>query len=142
VASINTQSTKLQRLDTTVSPNAFVDIAQVVSIQGPTGSRAVIDTTTLSSTYREKNVGIPDLGQFTFDLIFDGAEATHGATGLRNDFSTGTLQTFKLVLASSPEQTIEVTAYVLNFQINTQIDEVVRASVTLEITATGTFTNL
>lgn len=142
MTAINTQGAKLQRLDTSVSPNAYVDIAGVVSVQGPTGSRQVIDITTLASTYREKQVGIPDLGQVTFDCIFDGGEATLGSSGIRGDFTSGTLRTFKLVLPSSPEQTMQFTAYVLNFSVTENVDDVVRANVTLEITATATFTNM
>lgn len=140
MAAINTQGTKLQRLDTTVSPNAYVDIAGVVSLQGPTGSRQVIDVTTLASTYREKQVGIPDLGQLTFDCIFDGSETTLAA--IRADFTSGTERTFKLLLDVSPEQSMIVNGFVLNFQLSTNIDDVVRGSITIETTGTATFSGM
>ena len=60
--SVQTQACELRFFDTTASPEAYVAIAGVTGFQGPTGSRAVIDATLLSSTAKVKNVGLPDMG--------------------------------------------------------------------------------
>ena len=128
--SINTQGCEL-RVGDGASPNVYTSIAGVVSCSGPSGSRQVIDVTTLASTGREKQVGIPDYGQVTFELIYDGDQATN--TSLYDDFQNGTLRDFQLVFSDSPEEIFSFAAYVLAYSYTANIDDVVRASVTLEI---------
>lgn len=128
--SINTQGCEL-RVGDGASPNVYTAIAGVVSFSGPSGSRQVIDVTTLASTGREKQVGIPDYGQVTFELIYDGDQATN--TSLYDDFQNGTIRDFQLVFSDSPEEVFSFAAFVLAYSYTANIDDVVRASVTLEI---------
>lgn len=136
--SINTQGCALKRGDA-ASPEVFTTIGGVVSFQGPSGSRQVIDTTTLASTGREKEVGIPDYGQITFDLIYDGDDTSN--TGLWDDFQNGTLRNFQMVFDDSPQEVFSFAGYVLAFSYSANIDDVVRASLTVEISGTVTDNN-
>lgn len=136
MAGISTQGAQIRVKDTAVSPNVYVDIGCVTDFQGPSGSRTVIDTTCLDSTGREKNVGIPDFGQITGNVILSNVSTDYhvsDAKSLWTNFKNGTAQTFRIIIPTSPEDYFEFSAYVLNFSISSQIDDVVRASFTLEI---------
>ena len=130
MAGITTQGAQI-RVSDGASPEVFTAIGCVTDFQGPSGSRQVIDTTCLDSTGRGKNVGIPDYGQVQFNLIFDPSDTSQIAVW--NDFKSGTREKYRLVIPTSPEDYIEFNAYVLSFSVNAQIDDVFRASATLEI---------
>jgi len=136
MSGISTQGATVRVLDTTVSPNAYEDIACVTTLAGPSGSRQVIDTTCLTSTGKEKNVGIPDFGQVTFSVIFSTSNSDQHVTtttGLWDSFVNGTRQTFRLIVPNSPEDYVQFSGYVLSFSLTENIDDVVRADVAIEI---------
>jgi predicted secreted protein len=135
---INTQGCALAVGDG-ASPEAFTDVAGVVSLQGPSGSRSVIDITTLASTGREKDVGIPDYGNVTAELIYDGDSASN--TSLWDDFQNGTLRNFQLKFDDSPQEVFSFSAYVLSYSYSAGIDDVVRASLTMEVSGSITDNN-
>jgi predicted secreted protein len=135
MATINTQGCAIRISDGT-SPSVFSDVEEVLSFSGPSGSRSVIDVTSLSSTGREKEVGIPDYGQVSFEINYSGLNTNHLA--LYDLFQSGASRDFQIVFDRSPEEIYSFTAFVLNFQFQTGIDDVVKASVTLEITGTVT----
>ena len=62
MATVESQGTTLGRGDA-ASPEVFTSIGEVTQIGGPTGSATVIDISNLSSTRREKIMGLPDEGQ-------------------------------------------------------------------------------
>ncbi len=133
--SVKTQGCTLQLSDG-ASPEVYSDIANLQSYQGPSGSRQVIDTTVLASTGKEKDVGIPDYGQVTFDFIFDAADTV--LVDVWDRFILGTLHNWKILFSDSPRTTFSFAAYVLNFSYSIGIDDVVRGSVTLEISGSVT----
>lgn len=142
MSGISTQGATIRVSDGN-SPELWDDIACATSIQGPTGSRQVIDTTCLTSTGREKNVGIPDFGQVTFGIIFSTVSTDNHVTSsqsLWENFINGTRQSFRMIIPESPEQYVQFNGYVLNFSLNEQIDDVVRADVTLEVDGAPTAT--
>ena len=114
------------------SPEVFTTIAEVKSFQGPGGQAQVIDVTDLSSTRREKRMGIPDEGQLSFEINYIPANTQHAL--LRTRRAARTLTNFQLVFTDSPVTTWDFSAYVLSFQTSGGVDGVVSASVTLEIT--------
>lgn len=136
MAGISTQGAQLRVLDTSASPNEYVDIACLTDLSGPSGQRVVIDTTCLDSTGKEKNVGIPDFGQVQFNIILSTETTDYhvgDALSLWTNFKDGTRQGFRIIIPNSPEDYFQFNAYVLSFSITENIDDVVRASVTLEI---------
>lgn len=135
MSGISTQGATIRVSDGN-SPEVWDDIACATTITGPTGSRQVIDTTCLTSTGREKNVGIPDFGQATFSIIFSTVSTDNHVTSsesLWTNFIDGTRQSFRIIIPESPEAYVQFNAYVLGFSLNQNIDDVVRADVTLEI---------
>lgn len=135
MASVKSQGCSLQLSDG-ASPEVYSDIANVTSFQGPTGSRQVIDATTLASTGKEKDVGLPDFGQVTFDFNFAASDTV--LVDVWDNFIAGTLHNWKILLSDSPRTTFSFAAYVLNFSYTVNMDDIVRGSVTLEISGTPT----
>ena len=133
--SVKTQGSTLQLSDG-ASPEVFTDIASITSFQGPSGSRQVIDATVLASTAKVKDVGIPDYGQVTFDFNFDASDTV--LVDVWDNFIAGTLHSFWLVFSDSGPTVFEFSAYVLNFSYAVAMDDIVRGSVTLEISGAVT----
>ena len=67
------QGITIARMGTT----AFETIPNVVSFQGPGGQAQVIDVTNLSSTAKEKRMGLRDEGSLSLTLHFDPDNAVH-----------------------------------------------------------------
>jgi len=107
-------------------------VGKIISFTGPGGSANVIDTTSLESSAKQKMMGLPDEGQFTFEvnLIPDDA----GQIELRQDRAARALGECILMLTDDDNTALEFKAYCLGFSISGSVDNVVRASITLEIT--------
>jgi len=134
---IATQGTQIQRGDGATPTEAFSKIAEIVSFTGPGGQATVIDVTSLDSAAKEKRMGLPDEGQFTFECRLVPGDAAQ--TGLRADRDAQAERNFKIILPDTAATTLSFAAYVLAFSITGGVDDVVNASVTLEITGAVTW---
>lgn len=113
------------------SPLAYNPIAEINSFNGPGGSAQVIDVTDLSSTAKEKRMGLHDNGQLSFECNFVPGDTQHEA--LRTAKENGTLTPFQIVFADADETTWSFTGYVTSFAVSGAVDGVVKASVSIEI---------
>lgn len=118
------------------SPETFNAVGQVVNIDGPDGSAPVIDVSNLSSTAREKNVGLPDEGQITLTVQYDPDDT--GQTRLKTLRTNRTSGNFKIEMSDSPATVLSFSGYVLQFSRSFSIDEVVMGTVTIEISGSVT----
>jgi len=118
------------------SPETFNAVGQVTAIDGPDGSAPVIDVSNLSSTAREKNMGLADEGQITLTLQYDMDDT--GQSRLKTLRSGRTLGSFKIEMSDSPATTLSFSGYVLQFARSFNIDEVVMGNVTIEISGSVT----
>lgn len=137
MASVKSQGCTLALSDG-ASPEVYTSIANLVSFQGPTGSRQVIDATVLASTGKDKDVGIPDYGQITFEFNWSPAGADAALVDTWDNFIAGTLHNWRITFTDSPQTTFSFAAYVLNFSYSANLDDIVRGSVTLEISGSVT----
>jgi len=117
-------------------PEVFTTIAEVRSIRGPTIQGTVVDVTNHSSgiPWREKKASLIDPGQVVFDIAYVPTEATHNQTsGLLRDLKNRTLRNFKLVFPDGGASTWTFAAFVTQFSAQEPIDNVILATVTLEL---------
>ena len=116
---------------------SFVVIPDVKDINFRTGSAAVIDTTDLSSTAKEKRMGLPDEGQLTFTLQYRPKQATHGE--LVDAKADRQARTFRVTLTDGPSPTVyQFSGFVLSVPVSASVDAVIESNVTVEITGAVT----
>ena len=119
------------------SPQVFTTISEIKTFSGPTGSAAVIDVTDLSSTAKEKRMGLADEGQLSFTINYIPDNTQH--TLLRTQRASREETDFKMVFTDdSPSTTWSFSAFVTGFAVSGAVDNVVEANVTLEITGSIT----
>jgi hypothetical protein len=110
---------------------SFDTIPNVVSFSGPGGSSTVIDVTNLSSTAKEKRVGLFDEGQLSLTMHYDPDDSVH--SGLRQDRADAERVQFKITFTDNTPATWTFYGYVTGFSIDAGVDAVVNANVTIEI---------
>lgn len=110
-------------------------IGEVVDFSGPGGSASVIDATHLGSTAKEKLMGLPDEGQFTFNLNLDPQDA--GQEDLRDARLARSKNSYVLTLSDGT--TLSFDGFCLEFSIAGGVDALVSASCTIEITGPVTW---
>ena len=119
------------------SPQVFSTISEIKTFSGPTGSAAVIDVTDLSSSAKEKRMGLADEGQLSFTINYIPDNTQH--TLLRTRRASRVETDFKMVFTDdSPSTTWSFSAFVTGFAVSGAVDNVVEANVTLEITGSIT----
>lgn len=132
----SSQSVKLQRGDG-ASPEVFASLLELTSINGPSGSASVIDTSSLDTTFATKLIGVLDEGQVSFEgmLLFDA-----GQDSLITDRAARTLRSFRILLdAASPASFIQFSAYVTTFSPSLAMNAARTVSGTLEISGEVTW---
>ena len=132
-SALEAQGTLLKMSTGSTSPYTYTTIPEVKSFSGPGGSASVIDVTDLSSTAKEKKMGLSDEGQLSFTINFNPDDTSHDA--LRTRRAARTLTSFQLVFTDgSPATTWTFFAYITGLSISGAVDGVIEANVTLEIT--------
>lgn len=129
-SAIQSQGTKLYYSDGG-SPSAFTAIGNITSFTGPGGTANVIDISNLDSVKREKMMGLPDEGSFSFEVNLDPDNSGH--TALRNARTARTRLEFKVTLTDSSPTNLLFFGYVLNFSMSGAVDAAVKAQIQLEI---------
>ncbi len=116
-----------------VSPTVWTTIPDVKDLTFRSGSASVIDTTDLSSTAKEKRMGLADEGQCTFTLNFRPKNNAHAE--LVQAKADRQSRDFKVVLTDTPTPTTYYfTGFVLSVPISAGVDAVIESNVTIEIT--------
>ena len=99
------------------SPQVFTTISEIKTFSGPTGSAAVIDVTDLSSTAKEKRMGLADEGQLSFTINYIPDNTQH--TLLRTRRASREETDFKMVFTDdSPSTTWSFSAFVTGFAVS------------------------
>lgn len=120
------------------NPETFTTVAAVTDISGPTINVNTADITNRDSNgYTDVIAVTKSLGELSFDIIYDPAEPTHER--LRQLVDSGDKRNFKLVLAD--QQTAwQFAGYVTAFEVNSALDDAMRASITVSLTGAPMFT--
>src|SRR3954453_7011875 len=104
----NSQGTTIAREGST--PGTYVNIAEIRSFTGPGGTAAVIDATSLSSTGKEKVMGLQDEGTLSMDLSFSPGDS--GQQALLADRAAQLKKNFKITFSDANNTTCTFAAYV------------------------------
>jgi len=114
------------------SGTAWVALAEVNSITGPTMTRSFIDVTSLDSTggYREFITGFRDAGTIALKMNF--TRTTYDS--LKTDFESPTAQNYEVILPDAVHTTLEFEGLVTELPITVPVDDKVTADCTIKIT--------
>ena len=110
---------------------AFVDIARVFGLSGPTMSRDVVEVTTYDSIegYREKIGGLRDGGQITFSLNF--RRSTYLI--FKGDFESDTAVDYQVVLPDTDATTMTFSGLVVELPLTVPEGDRITVDITIEI---------
>lgn len=131
---IDTTGKTLTAANGTATPKAWTEVGEIVDWDGPSGSASVIDTTHLTSTAKSKLMGLPDEGQFTFNINWVPTDT--GQLALAAARTARTVQAFKVTYSDGSTQTFS--GFVLGFASSGSVDGKVAGSVTIEISGAVT----
>ena len=114
------------------SGSAWVNLAEVTSITGPTMTRDFIDVTSLDSTggYREFITGFRDAGTISMNMNF--TRDTYDA--LKADFESPTLQNYQIILSDIENSSIEFEGLVTEIPVTIPTDDKISVDCTIKIT--------
>lgn len=130
-SALEAQGTEL-KIGSGTSPETFTAISEIKTYTGPGGSASIIDVSDLSSTRKEKRMGLADEGQLSFTINYIPADTEHAA--LRTARADRALTNFELVFTdASPATKWTFSGYVTTFTVSGAVDGVVEANVTIEI---------
>lgn len=129
---IEAQGTLIEIGTTATDPasDTYIALGETLDFDGPGGSASIIDVTHLQSAAKEKKKGLHDSGQFSCNLnrVFSDAGQQRAFTAwkakdaynMRVTYPDGTIHRFK--------------SLVTQFRTNGSVDQVIKGSLTLEIT--------
>jgi hypothetical protein len=115
-------------------PESYAPIPEVSSINGPSGSAPIIDVTDLSSTGKEKQPGLMDEGQVTLEVNYLPSNAVHEM--MRQARANRGLKSFRITFVGGT--TFTFSGYVVGFSVTNAVDQVMKVSITIEITGSIT----
>ena len=119
------------------SPEVFVAVGDVVSIAGPGIVKEEIDTTALDSTGKETISGLQDGGEITLELNWNPQDTEH--VNLRTDAEGTARKNYRIVWSDASSTQVTFLAEVMEFSLNTEPNDAVKASVRLKISGTLTW---
>ena len=126
----NAVKTKSTKLEIEVA-NAYVQVKGLTNFSGlGSGSAAVIDTTDFDSTAKEKEMGLLDEGQVSLDFKY--LPKDPGQLALKAARESQAKSAIRITLSDGTK--FEFDAFVLTFDKSGELDSVVEASATLEVT--------
>ena len=119
--------TKFRRWD----GSEWEDIAEVLSITGPSPNREFIDVTNLDSTggYREFIGSFRDGGTVSLSMNF--ARATYDL--MKADFEDDDLQNYEIIFPDTEETTVEFTGFVTEIPLTVSPDSQITTDVTIKV---------
>jgi hypothetical protein len=114
------------------SPTSLVSVANVNNITFMDGTSAEVDASNLTSTWKERLLGLPDAGVVQFELQTDLSDP--GQSALLTAKNTRTKCTFKITLPGGPTPNATFDGYVRKFNVNASLDAVVKTQCELLVT--------
>lgn len=121
---------------TTLTGGTTGVVGNVINVTVGGRTRDMIDISTMDSTdkFREYIAGMADEGEMTAEVNFDDGAI---ATAINAAYQAATSETWTIDFGT---KTFACTGFVSNFEINDPFDDKVTMSVTIKLTAKGTWT--
>jgi predicted secreted protein len=113
------------------SGSAWVALAEVNSITGPTMTRAFIDVTSLDSTggYREFITGFRDAGTIALKMNFTNVSYL----AMVEDFESSVVQNYQIILPDTEGTALEFEGLVTEVPLSVPTDDKITADCTIKI---------
>lgn len=127
----NAQGTKFF-LTTSTTPTTAIEIGEVVSFNGPTGSANIIDVTDLSLTAKAFLAGLADEGELSLSCNFKPADS--GQTKARECRAARTAASMIMQFSDSATSYGAFQCYVLGYAIQGGVDDKVALNINVKIT--------
>jgi predicted secreted protein len=114
------------------SGSAYVPLAEVTSITGPTMTRDFIDVTSLDSGegYREFITGFRDAGTISLAMNFTDTSYSN----LKSDFESVAAQQYLITLSNTEHTSLEFEGLVTEIPITIPVDDKISCDCTIKIT--------
>ena len=122
------------------TPSTNNPVGEVKTFSGPSGSAAIIDITHLGSVAKDKLVGLRDEGQITFECNLM-TSATIGQMMMKTDRAARNIRCWSIILTDASTSRLDGQGYCTGFSISGGVDDVVKASITIEIAGAVTWTS-
>ena len=128
----------LTTLDVYLS-SVWTTVAQIVDLGGPAVEADQIEVSHRGSRWRRYVAGMVDGGEVDFDIIFDPDHASHDPTitGSMYDLvETGEVNSFRITFpgAGSNITTATFDAFVSSFEVDSPMEDGIKANISLKIT--------
>lgn len=120
--------------DTVPATSVYTDIAEVVSIDGPSDDTALVDVTNMDSPGRSREFisGLIDRGEVAFEANF--LPNAPSQKLLRTDQTNGTTRNYRLTFSDTAGTTCKFDAVVRQLRRTVHVDAPMKLNVTLKIT--------
>jgi hypothetical protein len=127
------------------SPEAFVNLGEVLDITGPEGTLAELDVTNHSSPndFKEYIPGVLDAGTVTFEMNM--IQSNSAQQRIHQDWRARAQRHYQLIFPVDPDntpladRTIQFSAFVSKFSYLAPVAGVLRRSLTLRVTTAPQF---
>lgn len=117
-------------IGTEVSPTTYVSLGEVRSMDGPGGEAAVLDATHSLSTAKEKLMGLPDEGQIQVTVNY--LSGNQGQDEFLEARAAQQIRDYKITFVNG--EILLFQGFAKGHKISGQVDQVVTATLTVEIT--------
>ncbi len=119
--------------------SVWTDVAQIVDLGGPAASADQIEVSHRGYQWRRYVAGMRDGGEVPFDVIFDPDDPSHDPTitgSMYDLLATGEVNNFRITFpgAGSDVTTATFEAFVSGFEVDSPMEDGIKANITLKIT--------
>lgn len=130
--------TTFEYWDSTLGVPAYVEVAEVHNISGPSVSRDSIETTHHGSTggYREYLPGLRDGGEVTVDINWDNSEGSHADIYGQITSSQTANEDYRVNFSGGA--TFTFSGHVTAFDVTAPLDDRLTASLTIKLSGQPT----
>lgn len=117
-------------IEDATTPDTWHTVGGILTINRAEAAAAVNDETTLTSTYKEKSMGLPDAGQFSGSMQYNRADV--GQAEMHAAKAASQLRNFRLTLSNGDIESFS--GYVLNMPLSANIGQRLDGQFSVEIT--------